>query len=143
MQGRYLALLALCLTGCAATSQPALNSTPVDITQDQLSAYWIARQDGVTVSASRGGTGCFAVEIRYLIDSNGAVHEVEVLDAKPNNSLNRTAIDVQESFSYRPSESNSARTPVRVRRFITFDMSRSGDGGCDDFFERARAGEAP
>lgn len=140
MQGRSLAIAALFLTGCAATPKPVLNAEPIEVTYDEVAEYWIAQQGGVTVSSSEGGTGCFAVEIRYLIDSNGRVHEVEVLDAKPNNRLNRTAVEVQESFSYRPSVSNSERTPVSVRGFVKFDMSRPGGDGCDEFFERVGAG---
>ena len=139
MQKPYLALLVLCLTGCAATSQPVLNSTPVDITQDQLSAYWVPRESSVSIRAPSTGTGCGVVDIRHLIDSNGDVHDVEVMDAQPKGVFNSAAVEQAEAFQYEPSGNNTQRRPVRVSRHVTFDMNPSDEVDCAEIVKQIQS----
>lgn len=140
MHGRTLAFVVLFLTGCATTSEPVLNGTPVDITQDELADYWVPRQSGVNVSAPSNSAGCGVVDIRFLIDSNGEVHDVEVLDAQPRDTFDRAAIDMAEAFSYVASENNPRRTPVRVSRFVTFDMNPADDVDCAEVVQQLESG---
>jgi TonB family protein len=139
MQGRTLAIAAIFLTGCAATPEPVLNGTPVEISQDELDEYWVARQSGVFVRTPTTGAGCGVVDIRFLIDSNGEVHDVEVLDAQPKYTFDDAAVAMQEAFSYAPSDRNPGRTPVRVTRFVTFDMGPTDDVDCADVVQRLKS----
>jgi TonB family protein len=132
MQGRILAMTMLALTGCAATGEPVLNSTPVDVTQDELDDYWVPTDtSGVFVKADRSRqTPCGVVDYRMLIDSNGEVHDFEVIDSEPKRSFERAARAQAEARSYVPAEQNAAATPVRLHTYVTFDNDPADDIDC-------------
>jgi TonB family protein len=140
MQGRTLALVVFFLTGCATRGEPVLNSAPINVANDELADYWVPRETKVSIFTPSNGTSCGVVDFRFLIDSNGDVHEVEVIDALPKGTFNRAAIDMAEAYKFVPSESNSQRIPVRVTRYVTFDMNPTDDVDCSEVVKQIRSG---
>lgn len=135
MQGRLLTITMLALTGCAATSEPVLDSAPIDVTREELVDYWVpATQGGNFVKApTTREVPCAVVEFRQLIDSNGQVHDFEVIDSMPRGRFNSAARELAESIRYAPASGNASRVPVRVRNYVTFDMNSEDDIDCDAF----------
>lgn len=128
-------VVVLAASGCAATSEPVLNTEPINVTRDELDRFWQPDTPGggvyVRVPPMPPGVPCGVVDYRMLIDSTGKVHDVEVIDAYPRRSFEEAAREQAEARRYRPADTNAARTPVRVQTYVTFDTDSADDIDCD------------
>jgi len=143
MQGRHLSLLAIALAGCAATPQPVLNTEPIEVSRDELAEYWVPEGDGrvfIKARITSPQVPCGVVDFRMLIDSNGQVHDFEVVDSEPRRAFDDAARQQAEARSYVPASGNAARTPVRVRNHVSFDTDNADDIDCSELIGDLRSG---
>lgn len=132
MRGFSLALSVLLLGGCATMNEPVLNAAPVDISDEELDRYWVVRESTVNVRPPESMTDCGVVNLRFLIDSDGEVHDIEVLGALPERIFDQAAIDARKGLPFEPAASNPNRTPVRVTQNVTFDANPNNGVDCSE-----------
>ncbi|BDX08482.1 hypothetical protein [Planctobacterium marinum] len=115
----FVSLFIIFISACAntGTSEPFLNQTP--ITQyDSLNDYWLSDKKMqplryLTKEQYKHMKGKkIKIEAKYLIDSNGDVHHVEILKSNvdiPMESLVKKTLQKQDFY---PSQSNSSKRPI-------------------------------
>ncbi|AAZ27835.1 energy transducer TonB [Colwellia psychrerythraea] len=109
------------LIGCQSQYliQPA-----IEIKEPELSKYWIAKDGGISFKASSGklpsenGT----VFINYLIDSNGKVFNLKVVNSTPSDAWNKIALKLLKRTTYINTETNLIKAPVIVTTKVVFDI---------------------
>lgn len=115
----------VCTSLCACAGAPvAYYASDIQVvTQDQLNDFWQAGGDAVSFRASPGfqpSPGCGHVFVQYLIDSNGAVFNPEIIESEPAGVYDRTALKYLGLVRYIPAETNPGRIPVKTTQKTTF-----------------------
>lgn len=121
------ALLIILISACASTDSdtPFLSQPPVTEYQS-LSDYWLSdnkvqplkyltRNQRKLLRGQR-----IEVKAKYLIDSNGNVHDVEIYESNvtiPMDTLVQKSLQNQDFY---PSDSNSTRHPVVAYAGLSF-----------------------
>lgn len=119
MRLTFLLLLTLIVTACASTtpSEPYMTQDPV-ATYDSLSDYWLSDKKVqplryLTKEQYRVLKGKnIKIEAKYLIDSNGDVHQVEILKSNVDISMESLVKKTLQKQDFYPSKSNSSRQPI-------------------------------
>lgn len=114
-------LAVISLISCSATSKN-LAVAPIKINQNELNNYWqMADVSNFSTDLSRGlPSTTSTVVIEYLIDSDGKVHDVEIISYTPNGDWNTFAKKQARKYQFKPARSNTALQPVYVQQEITF-----------------------
>lgn len=121
------ALLIVLISACASTDsgEPYLSQTPVK-KYKSLSDYWLSDNKVqplkyLTHSQRKILRGKrIELKAKYLIDSNGNVHNVEIYESNvtiPMDTLVQKSLQNQDFY---PSDSNSARHPVVAYAGLSF-----------------------
>lgn len=111
----FLAVVA----GCSTT--PVLNDAPVEVASAEVPRYWQPVQGSFTFRAPPGRKHPdqpVRVVIGYLIDSEGQVHNAEVLESEPKGVFDRAALRSVRQLEFEPSPSNDNHQPIRTRMVI-------------------------
>ena len=121
------AVLCVVLNGCASLSSPHLTQAPIKVSQQTIKDYWISenavqffkRPTKAQLRAMEAQT----VEIvaSYLVDSNGDIHELEIIESNVDISFIDLVKDSLDKRNFRPSENNTARQPIIVFSSFTFE----------------------
>lgn len=116
----------LALAGCAAT--PVSNTVALEINGEEIQSYWVptsevvaTRLDMTDVRTRSGAPRAMAhaVEVTYVIGSDGKVRDARVLSTEPANASGQWALIGVSASSYEPAPGNAARTPVRLTHTMT------------------------
>ncbi|GGW97372.1 energy transducer TonB [Alteromonas halophila] len=110
-------LVALTASACSSLS-PTLTRAPITVENDELDKYWKSSGFSFNIASLPGPAG--SVKLRYLIDSNGDVHDVEVIDFQPNEDWVVAGKRALGNIEYKPSEQNTTKQPVIVETEFTF-----------------------
>lgn len=117
-------LTILFLNGCAST-EPYLNQEPVQ-TYDSPSDYWLSDVNVqplkfLTAQQYRLLKGKhIKIKTKFLIDSNGDVHNVEVIESNVDVSMLSLAEKAMQQRDFYPSKSNSSRQPMIAFALLEF-----------------------
>ncbi|WP_100657647.1 hypothetical protein [Alteromonas flava] len=114
----------LFLTACVSTSEPHLVQDPVKVSPDTIDDYWVSQNDvqfNIRPSSKQLRVmeeQKVVVDARYLVDSNGNVHDIEILDSNVEVSFLNMVERALERRDFKPAESNPNRVPIiAVSRF--------------------------
>jgi hypothetical protein len=119
--------LGLVLTACATPSTPHLTQAPIKVNQETIKDYWISQSDVQffkrPTSAQLRAMEAQKVEIvaSYLVDSNGDIFDVEIVESNVDISFKDLVEDSLEKRNFRPSQSNTYRQPIIVLSSFVFD----------------------
>ncbi|MEC8232949.1 MAG: hypothetical protein VX061_16060 [Pseudomonadota bacterium] len=119
MRKLYLPLVLSVFLGACATkgSTPYLTSEPL-AKPDSVSNYWVStnRVQPLKYLTYEQKESCseqnIIVKAKYLIDSNGDVFNVEIIEVNSDAVLQRLVERMLQEMDFQPSESNTALQPV-------------------------------
>lgn len=119
MRKLYLPLVLSVFLGACATkgSAPYLTSEPL-AKPDSVSNYWVSTNNEqplkyLTYEQKESCTEQnIIVKAKYLIDSNGDVFNVEIIEANTDAALQRLVEKSLQKRDFQPSKSNIALQPV-------------------------------
>ncbi|WP_414828807.1 energy transducer TonB [Alteromonas sp. H39] len=120
MRKLVLTVLVLGLVGCM--SVPNLASQPKEIAEDELSNYWEMVSDSFSFNSaiSYKGRPDGYVKIRYLIDSDGEVHDPDVVESEPEGVWDAAGLKAVKKMEFVPASDNADRMPVYVSTVFKF-----------------------
>lgn len=109
----FFALLLACTAPGVVAAAP---SAPLQLSQAERLKYWTPVQGTfrpAVAADSRKVKFAEKVTLEFTIDKRGRTRDISVLDAEPAGAYAGWATDVVKAMRYTPTESNTARTPVR------------------------------
>ena len=119
--------LSVGLTACASMGKkPYLASDP--ITVSKTSDYWVSDENKYPFKTQRPSVikrlrgKDIEVSAKYLIDSNGDVFNVEIIESNVDTSMEGLVIKALEEIEYYPAEGNSNKQPIIAKSKLTFSM---------------------
>ncbi len=120
MRKLVLTVMVLGIVGCM--SVPNLASQPKEIAENELLNYWEMKEETFSVNSaiSYKGRPDGYVKVRYLIDSNGIVHEPEVVESEPEGVWDAAGLKAAKKMEFVPASGNADRMPVYVTTLINF-----------------------
>ncbi|MDY7096320.1 MAG: TonB family protein [Acidobacteriota bacterium] len=125
MKKMLMIVSVLVLAACSVAPKIYLASEPLEVAVDELDDYWIESDEPVRFEMPAGSTPGAGQEgfarVRFLIDSNGKVHNPEVVESEPEGVWDQHGVKAVMSREYRPSEENDALVPVYVTSTVTFN----------------------
>ena len=125
-------LLTLCsfvLSGCSVFSgKPVLNAAAVNVSDKDLKQYWVSHNDTQSINPNSVQHYILTQEdvyavVSYLIDSNGDVHEIAVLDTNQEHRFDNLIEKALDKRKFTPAESNPERVPVYVKSRLEFSKN--------------------
>ncbi|MDX1625498.1 MAG: TonB family protein, partial [Wenzhouxiangellaceae bacterium] len=124
----FFASAILC-AACAAPPQPdpELATSIRNVHATDLDEFWELKRKSFDISGVQPGVfddiDCGHVVLQFVVDSNGEIWDVEVVEAVPDDRFVRPALRALAKREFVPAESNPGRVPVRVRQATTFQES--------------------
>lgn len=122
-----IVFISLSVISCSSTNTaPQLTSEPI-ILPSKLSTYWTSENDIQPLKymsrsqreALSGST--VVIKAEYLIDSNGNVHEVKILESNVDTSFSSLVAKSLQNRAFSPSPANTNRQPVITQSMLTFE----------------------
>ena len=120
-------IISLSVISCSSTRMsPHLTSEPI-ILPKELSTYWVSVNNVQPLKymsrsqrkALSGST--VVIKAEYLIDSNGDVFEVKVLESNVDTSFSSLVAKSLQNRAFSPSSTNANRQPVVTQSKLTFE----------------------
>lgn len=112
-------MMALVLLVVAATASPLVtagNSEPLELSPAEALKLWtpVEGEFHPRVPASpRKVAFADEVTVAYTVTARGRTKDVQVIEAKPAGTSSRWALNAVRAMRFDPTESNSARQPIR------------------------------
>ncbi|WP_414830791.1 TonB family protein [Alteromonas sp. H39] len=100
----------LILSACAGT--PQLTQKPVEIPVHEIAKYWLPEVSGFSYGSAPRQPG--TVIVRYLVDSEGDIYDVEIVKSTPEGLWDGVVRKSLRNTTFTPSPLNKARVPVKV-----------------------------
>ena len=100
---------------------------PIEVTLDERAAYWqpvqprTRREVGMVPMEEFERMRSGHVEVEFLIDREGKVRDIVILDSSPPGMWDEHARIDLAGFEYAPTPENAERHPVRVRQRFTYE----------------------
>ncbi|MBS3797680.1 MULTISPECIES: energy transducer TonB [unclassified Pseudoalteromonas] len=119
-------LIAVLLGGCMATQEQHLSAEPLEISSEQLHKYWRQERSEFTFSTrtfKKPPTENGYIKMRYLIDSNGEIFDVAIIESQPEGLWDTHALRSLKHLKYVPSSDNTELTPVYVTTDYHFNVN--------------------
>lgn len=122
-------IISLSVVACSLTRvTPYLTSEPL-VLPGKLSTYWVSQHDIQPLkymnreqrTALSGST--VVIKAEYLIDSNGDVFEVKILESNVEASFSSLVARSLQNRAFKPSATNTNRQPVVVQSMLTFECN--------------------
>lgn len=124
-------VVTLCMIACSSTpEEPVLNTKAVLINEKDLAKYWIAERERQRLHTTKAQnhilkqTDVFVI-VSYLIDSNGNVYNVDIIDSNQKGHFDDLVHRSLKRKHFSPAKSNSNRTPVFVTAMMNFSRVRN------------------
>ena len=119
-----LFLFSLLLLGCSSTSDMYLSQTPVEVTDENISDYWVQTNErfrfNLPIQRAIGKNEDGYVKLRFLIDSNGNTFNPEVVESTPAGMWDYAGVKALSKQHFVPAESNRSKVPVYLTQTIYF-----------------------
>ncbi len=100
---------------------------PIEVTLEERAAYWqpvqprTRREVGMVPMEEFERMRSGHVEVEFLIDREGKVRDIVILDSSPPGMWDEHARIDLAGFEYAPTPENAERHPVRVRQRFTYE----------------------
>ncbi|MDZ3823547.1 MAG: TonB family protein [Pseudoxanthomonas sp.] len=100
---------------------------PIEVTLEERAAYWqpvqprTRREVGMVPMEEFERMRSGHVEVEFLIDREGKVRDIVILDSSPPGMWDEHARVDLAGFEYAPTPENAERHPVRVRQRFTYE----------------------
>ena len=114
------------MMSCSSTNtSPYLTSEPI-ISPKKLDTYWLSTNNiqplkYMSLSQRKALSGSTVIiKAEYLIDSNGNVFDVEILESNVGTSFSSLVAKSLQSRAFSPSSINTNRQPVVTQSLLTF-----------------------
>ena len=125
MKTLSLFLFSLLLLGCSSTSDMYLSQTPVEVTDENISDYWVQTYErfrfNLPIQRAIGKNEDGYVKLRFLIDSNGNTFNPEVVESTPEGMWDYAGVKALSKQNFVPAETNRSKVPVYLTQTIYFD----------------------
>ncbi|WP_293747585.1 hypothetical protein [uncultured Paraglaciecola sp.] len=119
-------IITLLMMSCSSTNtSPYLTSEPI-ISPKKLDTYWLSTNNiqplkYMSLSQRKALSGSTVIiKAEYLIDSNGDVFDVEILESNVGTSFSSLVAKSLQSRAFSPSSINTNRQPVVTQSLLTF-----------------------
>ncbi len=122
-KGIVALLITVGLYACTSVPETYFATDIQVVTEDQLKDFWQAGNETVSFRASPGFksvSGRGYVVIQYLINSNGAVFNPEIIESQPAGIYDRTARKYLSLVRYIPAETNPVPIPAKTIQKTSF-----------------------
>lgn len=112
-------IMGFMLLAVAATSSPLViagNAEPLQLPPAEALKLWTPSEGEFNPRMpANPGNLAFAEEVTvaYTVTKRGRTKDVEVIEAKPAGASSQWAVNAVKAMRFEPTESNSARQPVR------------------------------
>ncbi len=117
-------LLSLLLLGCSSTSDMYLSQTPVEVTDENISDYWVQTNErfkfNLPIQRAIGKNENGHVTLRFLIDSNGNTFNPEVIESMPAGMWDYAGVKALSKQEFVPADTNRLKMPVYYTQTIYF-----------------------
>ena len=124
MKTLSLLLFSLVLLGCSSTSDMYLNQTPVEVTNETISDYWVQTNNKfrfkLPIQRAIGKNEDGHATLRFLIDSNGNTFNPEIIESAPEGMWDYAGVKALSKQNFVPAETNSSNAPVYFTQTIYF-----------------------
>lgn len=111
------------LFSCSST--PNLSTEAVDVKPENLNQYWEMTSQSFSFSSpmdvAKRPKGY--VKVLYLIDSDGEVFNPQIVESVPEGVWDDQGLEAVKRMDYRPSDSNTTRSPVYTTTQFHFGIS--------------------
>ena len=125
MKTLSLFLFSLLLLGCSSTSDMYLSQTPVEVTDENISDYWVQTNErfrfNLPIQRAIGKNEDGYVKLRFLIDSNGNTFNPEVVESTPEGMWDYAGVKALSKQNFVPAETNRSKVQVYLTQTIYFD----------------------
>jgi TonB family protein len=124
---KLLSFFIMLLTSWSALAQ----DTDIDVldirnSDIEVEQYWTLFREVKSgfprIAKSSELSGCVLFSV--TISSKGRAEDVELETAKPNRMFISAAKEVLRRMSWRPTEENESKTPIRMHKLVTFQYDR-------------------
>jgi len=120
----YLVIVSFLFFGCASKPELTLNQQPIEVTNENISEYWIQKNNTFSFNLPLSRAPRKSVEgyvkLRFLIDSNGNTFNAEIIESVPDGFWDYAAVLALSKQEFVPAESNSSNIPVYYTQEIFF-----------------------
>ncbi len=120
-------IISLLVISCTSIkTSPYLTSEPI-ISPEKLDDYWLSTNNiqplkHMSRSQRKALSGnTVVIKAEYLIDSNGDVFDVKILESNVNNSFSSLVAKSLQNRAFSPSSINTDRQPVIIQSQLTFE----------------------
>lgn len=126
MRSKMMGLVLLVVATTASPLVTAGNSEPLELAPAEALKLWTPSGGEFHPRVPRDlGKVAFAEEVTvaYTITKRGRTKDVEVIEAKPAGASSQWALNAVKAMRFDPTESNSARQPIRSQLSTRWDGS--------------------
>lgn len=116
------------LIACTSSSEPHLTQEPVKVNQENISDYWISKNDiQFEMRPSNAQLNLMKnkkVEViaRYIVDSNGDVFDVQILESNVDVSFANLVEYALDNREFEVAENNVDRQPIIATSSFVYEM---------------------
>lgn len=113
------------MIGCKSTSEPFFVGDVLEISQSELSKYWLPKSTKVTMLSGRPDwlpKGAGKAFYFITIDSNGNEIGKELVNSIPDGWMTQKLLNKMPKNKYKPSDLNAKKVPVKVK--VTSEVKR-------------------
>ena len=122
---RILPIVCLLLAACKSVPELYMTESAIVVEQAALTDYWVQKETEVSFSSRtlKPPKEDGFVAIKYLIDSNGAIFNPQIMESVPKGAWDKVALRALNAMEFVPAKDNTARTPVYVTMEFNFGAS--------------------